>query len=108
MIKEEQFKAEIDSIVQQLVRVYKPKKILLFGSLVQGKVSAGTDIDLFIIKQDVPYFGIERVRQLERMIKYRLATDFIVYKPEEVQERLKLGDHFIKNIFKEGKVLYES
>jgi hypothetical protein len=66
------------------------------------------DIDLFIIKKDVPELGVDRIRELDELIKYRLATDFIVYKPEEVKERLKLGDPFINNIFKEGKVLYDS
>jgi len=35
-----------------------------------------------------------------------LPIDYIVYKPEEAEEGLTLGDPFIKKIFKEGKVLY--
>ena len=31
-----------------------------------------------------------------------------VYKPEEVEQRLKMGDPFIKMIFEEGKVLYDA
>lgn len=42
------------------------------------------------------------------MIQYTLATDFIVYKPEEVEERLRLGDPFIKGIFEKGRVLYDA
>ena len=68
----------------------------------------GTDIDLFIIKKDVPNLGVDRIRQLDTLIKYKLSTDFIVYKPEEVEQRLKLGDPFIKSIFREGKVLYNA
>ncbi len=71
-------------------------------------MNPGTDIDLFIIKEDVPNLGIDRIRQLERLIKYRLATDFIVYKPVEVEQRLKLGDPFVKSIFEEGKVIYNA
>ena len=62
----------------------------------------------FIIKKDIPVLGVDRIRQLDALIKYSLATDFIVYKPEEVKERLQLGDPFIKNILKEGKVLYDA
>lgn len=100
------FKLAIHGIVQQIIDKYHPQKIILFGSLVKGNYNEGTDIDLFIIKDDVPYLGVERVRQLDRMIKYKLATDFIVYKSQEVEERLKEEDPFIKSIFKEGKVLY--
>jgi len=107
MISKDEFSKEIQNIVEQLRKVYQPEKVILFGSLVKDKENP-KDIDLFIIKEDVPNFGVDRIRQLDRVIKYRLATDFIVYKPEEVEQRLKLGDPFIKNIFKEGKIIYDA
>jgi len=108
MISKDRFSKEVQNIVEQLIRIYKPEKVILFGSLVKGKVKEGTDIDFFIIKKDAPDLGIDRIRQLDALIKYRLATDFIVYKPEEVKERLRLGDPFIKSIFEEGEVLYDA
>ncbi len=108
MISKDQFDKEIQNIVNQLVRLYKPEKIILFGSLAKDQIKQGTDIDLFIIKRDVPELGVDRIRQLDALIKYRLATDFIVYKPQELEQRLKLGDPFVKTILKEGKVLYDA
>ena len=108
MISKDQFDKEIQNIVNQLVRLYKPEKIILFGSLAKDQIKQGTDIDLFIIKSDVPELGVDRIRQLDALIKYKLATDFIVYKPQELEQRLKLGDPFVKTILKEGKVLYDA
>lgn len=108
MIPKEQFDKEIQSIMKQLLHLYKPEKVILFGSLAEGKINQGTDIDLFIIKSEVPESGVDRIRQLDKIINYRLATDFIVYKPEEVEQRLKLGDPFVKSILEEGKVLYDA
>lgn len=108
MISKDQFDNEIQNIVKQLVHVYKPERIILFGSLAKGRLNPGTDIDLFIIKSEVPELGVDRIRQLDALIKYRLATDFIVYRPEEVEQRLKLGDPFVKSILEEGKVLYDA
>lgn len=108
MISRDRYDKEIQNIVEQLIRIYKPQKIILFGSLIKGKMKEGTDIDFFIIKKDAPHLGVDRIRQLDALIKYRIATDFIVYKPEEVKERLKLGDPFIKSIFEEGEVLYDA
>ncbi len=108
MISKDQFDKEIQNIVNQLVRLYKPEKIILFGSLAKDQIKQGTDIDLFIIKSDVPELGVDRIRQLDALIKYRLATDFIVYKPQELEQRLKLGDPFVKTILKEGKMLYDA
>ena len=108
MITKEQFDKEIQNTVKQLINLYKPEKVILFGSLAEGKIDQGTDIDLFIIKNEVPESGVDRIRQLETIIKYNLATDFIIFKPAEVEQRLKLGDPFIINILKEGKILYNA
>ena len=108
MISKDQFDKEIQSVVEQIVRLYKPDKIVLFGSLVKGELNPGTDIDLFIVKKDVPELGVDRIRQLDALVKYQLATDFVVYRPEEVERRLELGDPFLKGILKEGKVLYDA
>lgn len=108
MPSKDKFDKEIQSIVEQLLRLYKPEKIILFGSLATDKAKESTDIDLFIIKEDVPEVGVERIRQLDALIEYELATDFIVYKPQEVKKRLELGDPFVKSILRDGKVLYDA
>ncbi len=96
---------EIENIKNQLVRKYKTEKIILFGSAAWGEEEIH-DIDLFIIKREVPYYGEDRIRELYRLMDTDAPVDYIVYKPEEVEERIALGDPFVKQIFKKGKVLY--
>lgn len=108
MVSKKRFDEEISKIIEQLIRLYKPQKVILFGSLAEGQMHEGSDIDLFIIKNDVPELGVDRIRQLDGLIKYGLATDFIVYRPAELENRLKLGDPFVKNIIDKGKVMYEA
>jgi len=96
---------EIESIKNQLIEKYRPEKIILFGSAAWGEDEIN-DIDLLIVKSNTPYYGIERMRELDRLIKRNIAADMLVYTPEEVKERLELGDPFIKKIFKDGRVLY--
>jgi len=108
MISRHHFDQEIGSIVSQLVRLYKPQNVILFGSLAKGEINEGTDMDLFIIKSDPPELGVDRIRELDAMIKYTLATDFVVYRPDAVEKRLSLGDPFIKNTLQEGRVLYDA
>jgi predicted nucleotidyltransferase len=105
MMKKTTILKEIDDIKNQLVEKYHPEKIILFGSAVREDEEVN-DIDLFIIKKDVPYYGADRIRELYRLINTEVSVDYIVYKPEEVEERLSLEDPFIKKIFKEGKFLY--
>lgn len=103
---DEKIKEEIANIKKQIVEKYKPEKIIFFGSATSGEFGPDSDIDLLIIKKDVPYYGIDRMREIRRLIKKNMAVDFLVYRPDEFDERLRLGDPFIKTILEEGIVLY--
>ncbi|MGB9613382.1 MAG: nucleotidyltransferase domain-containing protein [Candidatus Margulisiibacteriota bacterium] len=96
---------EIESISRQIVEKYKPQKIILFGSAAQGKFSADSDLDFFIIKDD-PRPGGERIQDVLGMFEHNVATDVLVYTPSEVEKCLKWGDPFVKHIFSTGKVIY--
>ena len=95
----------IEALRQQLVIKYAPEKIILFGSAAreEGEVK---DVDLFIIKDDVPHLGADRIRELYRLMDTDLPVDYLVYRPEEVTERLSLGDPFVVGVLREGRVLY--
>ncbi len=97
---------EIDSIKNQLIEKYQPEKIILFGSAAWGSGSEVNDLDFFIVKENVPYYGSDRINELYRLMKTHAAVDYIVYKPEEVEKWFALGDPFLKKILNEGKLLY--
>lgn len=105
IMKKEGILEEINNIKNQLIEKYRPEKIILFGSAAWGEDEVH-DIDLFIVKRDVPYYGDDRIRELYRLLDTDAPIDYVVYKPEEVEERLALGDPFVKKVFKKGKVLY--
>jgi predicted nucleotidyltransferase len=100
------FEKEIQSITIQLIEKYHPEKIILFGSAARGDYDQANDLDFLIIKQDVPYYGIERMRELDDLIDRNVAADMLVYRPDEFEDRVRLGDPFIKAVLKEGRVLY--
>ncbi len=106
MITRKSLENEVKNIVKQLAELYHPEKVILFGSMLADKAEPG-DIDLFIIKKNPPHVGVDRIRELDKLIKYRFATDFIVYTPEEIEERINVGDPFVKAIIEKGSVLYE-
>jgi len=100
------FEKEIQSITKQLIEKYGPEKIILFGSAARGDRDQSNDLDFLIIKQDVPFYGIDRMRELDELIDRNVAADMLVYRPDEFEDRIRLGDPFIKAIITEGRVLY--
>lgn len=101
-----QVEKEIQSITQQLIEKYQPEKIILFGSAARGKFEIDSDLDFAIIKKDVPTNGIERRWQVRKLISKSLPADFLVYRPEEFEACLRMGDPFVKTIFEEGRTLH--
>ena len=97
---------EIESIVKQLIHKYRLSKIILFGSAARGEFDNINDLDFLILKEDVPSRGLDRMRQLDDLIDRTIAVDMLVYRPEEFEYRVKVGDPFIKRILSEGRVLY--
>lgn len=105
-MKTTDIKDKIERLKDEIVEKYHPEKIILFGSAVQDKVAEVNDIDLLIIKKDVPYYGADRIRALYRLIDTDTAVDFLVYTPDEFERGRTRGDPFIKEIVKKGRVLY--
>ena len=100
------FEKQIESITAQIIKKYKPDKIILFGGAARGEVTPDSDADFLIIKKDTPHYGADRIRELSRLIDRDIAVDFLVYRIDELEKRLSMGDPFLKGIIKEGKVLY--
>jgi len=97
---------EIRNITSQILEKYKPEKVILFGSAAKGEMSADSDADFLIIKKDTPHYGADRIKELSRLINRNIPVDFLVYRPNEFEKRVSMGDPFLKLIIEEGKVLY--
>ncbi|MBW2330725.1 MAG: nucleotidyltransferase domain-containing protein [Deltaproteobacteria bacterium] len=98
--------SEVQNIVHQIIYKYRPLKIILFGSAARGEYDKVNDLDFLIIKEDTPLYGLDRMRELDELIERNIAADMLVYRPDEFEERMKLGDPFIKTVLREGRVLY--
>lgn len=97
---------EIESIKEQLISKYHPEKIILFGSIVWGGFNKDSDIDFLVIKNNVPHYGRDRLREIYHFVDTDLPVDMLVYKQSEFDERYKMGDPFIKLIVMKGRVIY--
>ena len=93
----------IDQVVKQIVDTFKPQKIILFGSYARGNPRPESDVDLLVV-MDTP----NRSLNIRRHLGVMFGLDLIVYTPKRLQERVDMGDWFLRDILKEGKVLYES
>jgi uncharacterized protein len=94
------------AITKRIVENIHPEKVILFGSYAHGEPTLDSDIDLFVIMNSDKR-PIEESDTISHLFPHRhFGIDILVRTPQMVQERLALGDGFIRQIMQEGKVLY--
>ena len=99
-------KEAINRIVDQIVEKYNPAKIILFGSAAENQTDEIHDVDFMIIKEEIPHYGADRIRELYNLIDSDIAVDYLVYRPDEIERLISLEDPFIREIVEKGRVLY--
>ena len=92
---------------ERIVQLFHPHKIVLFGSYAYGKPGADSDVDLLVI---LPFEGrgAQKSAEILNRVDPRFPVDLLVRTPEQIQERLELGDFFMQEIIEKGEVLYEA
>lgn len=98
----------IQDILRRLLAGYAPQKVILFGSWAYGSPRPDSDIDLLIIKETSERF-IDRWVTVRRILsdpRRTLPLETLVLTPDEVSKRLAVGDQFLAEIMRKGKVLY--
>jgi len=96
----------ISTILKKIVENFSPEKIILFGSSAGGTQTKDSDIDLLVIMNSKQR-PAKRSMEISKACRPKfISMDIIVRTPEEIKNRLQIGDYFIKEILEEGKVLY--
>jgi len=104
---------EIKPLIVERLKPLNPDKIILFGSYAYGTQTEDSDIDLFLIKDDL---AIENIRayklELQKKLfdiqkKYHLGIDLFVDSTQRMQDRIiNIKDQFYDEILSRGEVIY--
>ena len=93
-------------VINRIIRRYRPKKIIVFGSFARGDVHQGSDLDLVIIKNTKEKF-LRRMDAVLDLCDGEIAVEPLVYTEAEFKKMLEEGNDFLETVSKEGKVVYE-
>lgn len=98
----------VQSMAERIVRKFRPKKIIVFGSWARGEASAGSDVDLLVI-MDCPR---EKRREMQAAIRkelreFKVPKDVIVASPEDVDKYKDAWWTVYCPALEEGVVVYE-
>ena len=95
----------LDQIIQRIVEVAKPEKIVLFGSAARSEMGPHSDVDLLVIKAGA--HRLDLTGQIYRNLHgVEEAVDIVVVTPEDVERYHNSHALVIAPALKEGKVVY--
>jgi predicted nucleotidyltransferase len=86
---------QIAELSERIAHEFQPDKIIRFGSYAYGQLSADSDIDLLVI---MPFEGRQSAQAIRILNRLNMLApiDLLVRRPEEVEERLAMGDSFMR------------
>ncbi|MDP3735228.1 MAG: nucleotidyltransferase domain-containing protein [bacterium] len=98
---------KIKTIVDTIVRTFKPEKVILFGSYAWGVPTEDSDVDLLVVGESAKPRR-ERERDIDRSLVPRtMPLDILAYTPKELREKIDDDRNlFLEDIVSNGTVLY--
>ena len=98
---------QIEEYGRRIGREFGAEKVILFGSHAQGTASRDSDVDLLVIG---PFRrrGADTSVEIQMKLRPGFPVDLLVRTPENVDERIAMGDTFMQEVLTQGRILYEA
>jgi len=98
---------DIQKIVGQIVQQFHPEKIILFGSYAHGEPTSDSDVDLLVV-MDTEDNPLHVAASIAAAIDHPFPLDILVWKPQQLVDRLASKGGFATELATRGKVFYEA
>ncbi|MDK9699182.1 MAG: nucleotidyltransferase domain-containing protein [bacterium] len=96
---------DIEDAVKQIIELFRPERVILFGSYAYGTPHEDSDVDCMVI---LPFDGkpVRKAAEIATAIKKRFPLDILVQSPDRWEARLHAQDPFIVEINEHGIEMY--
>lgn len=100
---------KVQEAVERIIAVSKPRKIIIFGSYVNGNIHLNSDLDVLVITQD----NIESTRKESVRIRRALkgiimSIDILVVPESKLEEFMDVPGMIYREAVSRGKLVYDS
>ena len=98
----------LKKVVDRILTVAKPERIILFGSGATGLMTRDSDLDLLIIERDFRSQRDESARLRQALGDLGIPVDVFAMTPERFEETKGVIGGLAYPVNKYGKVIYEA
>lgn len=100
---------KVEAVVWRIIEIGKPKKLILFGSYVRGRVHRNSDLDILVVtSDDIESPRKESVRIRRALKGIPLAMDIVVVPESKLKESAEVPGLIYREAVRNGKVVYEA
>jgi uncharacterized protein len=98
----------LNKVVDRILGVAKPKRIILFGSAAMGSMTPDSDLDLLVIEPGLINQREESIRLREALGDLDIPIDVFAMEPERFEETKEVIGGLAYPANKYGRVIYEA
>lgn len=98
----------LTKVVDRILAVAKPERIILFGSAATGLMTQDSDLDLLVIERDFKNHREESTRLRKALGSLGIPVDVFAMTPERFEESKGVIGGLAYPANKYGKVIYEA
>ncbi len=100
---------KVDAAINKILEVSKPKKLILFGSYVTGKIGLNSDLDILVVtREEIGSPRKESVRIRRALRDISIPMDILVIPETRLNKLANIPGLIYKEALERGKVVYES
>ncbi len=97
----------LQEVVERVVAVAHPVRIVLFGSAAREEAGPHSDIDLLVIVEEPVHRGHLTGQIYMNLLGVEHAVDVVVVTPEDVERYRSTPSLIIKPALAEGQIIYD-
>ncbi len=97
-----------EPLLKTIVEVYRPRRVVLFGSHARGEARPDSDLDLLVVlDDDAPPEALSWRRQNDARRGYSGPVDIIPCRESVLAQRAQASGSLADQVLREGVVVYE-
>ena len=100
---------KVQSAVQKIIEVSRPRKLIIFGSYVRGNMDVNSDLDVLVVTGDeIENTRKESVRIRRELKGIGMPMDILVIPESHLKLLADTPGMIYREALRNGKVVYES
>jgi uncharacterized protein len=99
---------KVRAVVERIVSIARPQKVVVFGSYARGQAKPGSDLDILVIMDDtLANSRAESVRLRRALRGIFMPIDIVVARSSDVERLRHTPGLLYETALSEGRVMYE-